>query len=62
MISAPHETPATPTPLSLAAAIVPATCVPCQLLCPALGDVPGSFGFGSIPLPSRAAVGFEMKS
>src|SRR5207244_12338285 len=54
--------PATPTPLSDSAAMVPATCVPCQLdvsgvvlpHSPALNQSPSSLGLASRPSPSRA--------
>jgi hypothetical protein len=62
--------PATPTPLSDRAAIVPDTWVPCQLEAsgvvlphsPALNQSPSSLGFESRPLPSRAVAASLMKS
>ena len=59
-------TPATPTPLLVSAAIVPATCVPCQELLlaevpvphsPAATQSPGSEGSASRALPSFPGIG-----
>ena len=61
MIGLAQFTPATPTPLLVSAAIVPATCVPCHELVraedptphsPAAVQSPGSLGSGSRLLPS----------
>jgi hypothetical protein len=65
-----RATPATPVRLSVSAAMVPATWVPCQLEAegcglphsPALNQSPSSLGFGSRPLPSRAVAASLMKS
>ena len=63
-ILALNAVPATPMPLLVNAATVPATCVPCQLEfeptswphSPAVYQSPWSAGLESRPLPSRAAV------
>src|SRR5688500_12601468 len=70
---APNATPATPVPLFVTAATVPATCVPCheEFWLGGTGggphsafvhQSPWSFGFESRPSPSRDAVVLEMKS
>jgi hypothetical protein len=70
-ILAPYATPATPVLLFVAAAMVPATWVPCQLEfdagspaphSPAAVQSPGSLASLSRPLPSFAMVVSEMKS
>lgn len=69
----PPATPATPTPLFVRAAIVPATWVPCQLdgmnrwywlqvVSVASLQSPSSAGLASRPEPSRAMLGSVMKS
>ncbi len=63
---APGATPAPPTPTPpeklVAAATVPATWVPCQEEEPAAPESPGSSGLASMPSPSLARTGSEMKS
>ncbi len=70
-IFALYAMPATPLALLVAAAMVPATWVPCQEEplavepvphSPAALQSPWSAGLLSRPLPSRAAVASEMKS
>ncbi len=68
-----NATPATPLPLLVTAAMVPATCVPCQLDASKVAGSPGPHSLGLIqspgslaslsrPLPSLATKVSEMKS